>query len=298
MRLFKYVSPERVDILLNGRIRFTQAADFNDPFEIVPHLAAFLPPGDEDAYLGQLAPDAQVMFEQALDKELATLPLPPELLAAERMLILQQFSGSDAIQLMKNMLPKIIEYGRPTFGRHVQEDVGERIGVLSLAESPTNLLMWAHYGSCHRGFAIEFELSHPFFNQTAPPAAIGRLMKVVYSNSRPAIVAYDPSIPIETYADRLITDLLLTKGRDWAYEQEWRMVLPLDDQTKYPHEIDGRLHLFAIPRDAIKRVVVGARASDATRSAVRTALDASIELANVTVVQARTSDTSYEVSVD
>jgi hypothetical protein len=232
VRLFKYVAPE----------------DFNDPFEIVPHLAAFLPPGHEDAYLNQLEPDAQVMFEEALDETLAALPFPPELLAAGRELILQRFSGSDVIRLMRDMLPEIVERAKPTFGRHIQEGFGERIGVLSLAESPTNLLMWAHYGACHRGFAIEFDAAHSFFNQSAPPVAIGRLLKVIYAIDRPSIVAYDPTIPVETYADRLIKDLLLTKGQDWAYEQEWRMILPLDDQANHPHEIDGRVHLFGFQK--------------------------------------------------
>jgi hypothetical protein len=298
VRLFKYVSPERVDILLNGHIRFTAAADFNDPFEIVPHLAAFWPSGHEDAYLKQLEPDARVMFEGALAEKLAALPLPPEVLAAGRELILQQFSSSKVIGLLKDMLPKIVELAKPKFVRHIREGLGERIGVLSLAESPTNLLMWAHYGACHRGFAIEFDAAHSFFNQTAPTMAIGRLMKVIYATDRPSIVAYDPTVPIETHTDRLIKDLLLTKGRDWAYEQEWRMILPLDDQASHPHEIDGRVHLFAVPSDAIKRVIVGARASDATKSGIRSALEASPKLADVAVLQARTSDTAYEISID
>jgi hypothetical protein len=36
MSLFKYVPPERVDILANLKIRFTPGDEFNDPFEITP----------------------------------------------------------------------------------------------------------------------------------------------------------------------------------------------------------------------------------------------------------------------
>jgi hypothetical protein len=298
VNLFKYVAPERVDVLLNGRLRFTQAADFNDPFEIVPHLAAFLPVEHEDKYLQQLTPDGQVMFEEAIDRELGSLPLPPELKALGRKLILQRYGGADVTRLMKEMLPEIIERGKPTFGRSIQERLGERIGVLSLAESPRNLLMWAHYGSCHRGFAIEFDGSHSFFSQTLPPTTVGRLMKVVYSLKRPAITAYDPSVAVEVYASRLITDLLLTKSKDWEYEQEWRMVLPVDDQQRYPHEIDGRFHLFPVPREAFRGIVIGARASDATKLAIRASIEGTPELMHVTVRHAHTSDTSYEVVVN
>ena len=31
------------------------------------------------------------------------------------------------------------------------------VGVFSLSEDPTNMLMWSHYGSNHEGIAIDFE---------------------------------------------------------------------------------------------------------------------------------------------
>ena len=34
--LYKYVSPERIEVLLNKRLRFTQACALNDPFEFSP----------------------------------------------------------------------------------------------------------------------------------------------------------------------------------------------------------------------------------------------------------------------
>jgi len=144
--------------------------------------------------LRELNPDAQVMFEETIDRELEKLPLTPELKALGRRLILQQYGGADVTRMMKQVLPEIVERGKPTLGRNIQNRIGERIGVLSLAESPRNLLMWAHYGSCHRGFAIEFDGSHPFFSQTVPPGTIGRLMKVVYAvrrrRSSPTIQAW------------------------------------------------------------------------------------------------------------
>jgi hypothetical protein len=38
MTVYKYAAPERVDVLRNGRVRFTQAAALNDPFETHPCL--------------------------------------------------------------------------------------------------------------------------------------------------------------------------------------------------------------------------------------------------------------------
>jgi hypothetical protein len=93
--LFKYVSPDRIDVLLNKRLRFTQAADFNDPFEVVPHIAALLPPAHEDEYLQSLMPDANLTMEQAVRRELDALPLPPAFKELAHTSILQQYAGGD-----------------------------------------------------------------------------------------------------------------------------------------------------------------------------------------------------------
>ncbi|MBK4366869.1 DUF2971 domain-containing protein, partial [Enterobacter hormaechei] len=34
--------------------------------------------------------------------------------------------------------------------------------ILSLTETPTNILMWGHYAQAHSGFIIEFDINHPF----------------------------------------------------------------------------------------------------------------------------------------
>ena len=39
MRIYKYLSPERVDVLENQMLRFTQANYLNDPFEHLPFVS-------------------------------------------------------------------------------------------------------------------------------------------------------------------------------------------------------------------------------------------------------------------
>jgi hypothetical protein len=41
MSLYKYVPPERLDVLRNLRIRFTQPGAQNDPFELRPVVERF-----------------------------------------------------------------------------------------------------------------------------------------------------------------------------------------------------------------------------------------------------------------
>ena len=39
MAVYKYVSPERIDVLQNCRVRYTQPRYLNDPFELRPHFS-------------------------------------------------------------------------------------------------------------------------------------------------------------------------------------------------------------------------------------------------------------------
>lgn len=297
VRLHKYVGPERIDILANGRVRFTQPIDLNDPFEFMPYLRSILPPEHEDAVLLQRLPEIREMFRDALEAELSKHALPPEVAAFGRKLVLQTADDQYLMKATKNGFAHIAEAGKGRFGRHIQERLGERLGFLSLAERADNLVMWAHYGACHRGFVLEFDASNPFFHRSSPPTVVGRVMKVVYQRSRPEVIAYDPTVPIEVFWDRLVTDLLLTKGDDWSYEQEWRMVVPLDDVAAYPHVVKDRNHLFEFAPTALRRVVIGARATTETREGLRRALHDNGSLHHVTVVEATASDTAYQVVV-
>jgi hypothetical protein len=51
VQLFKYVTADRIDVLKNGLIRFTQATGLNDPWEMKPYLRQLL----SDASLDKLA---------------------------------------------------------------------------------------------------------------------------------------------------------------------------------------------------------------------------------------------------
>ena len=61
MKLYKYVSLERIDILENSLLRFTQPSTFNDPFEMKPIFGSFMQ--DETEY-EELASGLEVVREQ------------------------------------------------------------------------------------------------------------------------------------------------------------------------------------------------------------------------------------------
>ena len=46
MTLYKYVTAERIDVLQNGLIRFTQASALNDPWDMRPHVERLITEND------------------------------------------------------------------------------------------------------------------------------------------------------------------------------------------------------------------------------------------------------------
>jgi hypothetical protein len=305
MYLWKYLHERWVSVLRDRTIRFTQADQFNDPFEVVPYVAEMLPESAEDSYLSQFDAEIPVMIEEALRENLAPFGLTPgsmrELLLASGQPLpewaLAENFADEAKAHVKNsmrLFPRIVE---PTFGREFQRKFGQRFGVLSLTENPTSLLMWAHYANSHQGIAIGFHTKSQFLNRSNAKGAIGRVLPVTYSSERPAVTVYDPTVSGVTYAERLIRQMLLTKSVEWQYEREHRVVLPLDDQVGFPHEIrnDG-IHLFSFPPEAVAVVILGARVSEETSNTVRLTL-AQDSMRHVSLLRAMTSDTQFALEI-
>lgn len=136
---------------------------------------------------------------------------------------------------------------------------------LCLASSKANLLMWAHYAQDHKGIMIEFDISHPFFqnwcnwNQKEVPSdsLLGHPLPVKYSQHRPNSMHHQSFF-----------GPLLTKSLEWEYEGECRMFLLREDAdehimcSEYDHNHEHCILLYSVPPDAISRVVIGCRAEE------------------------------------
>lgn len=127
-----------------------------------------------------------------------------------------------------------------------QQQFSERFGVSCFSESIENLLMWSHYANSHQGFALAFDTNHEFFrNQTVP---------VVYSTARPHIHQSNG------------LEILRTKGVDWLYEREWRVIVDFSGAPQHEKFIRP------LPVEAIKAIFLGARATPVTIKRVFDAL--------------------------
>jgi len=239
MRLYKYLSPERVDVLRNERIRFSQPTVFNDPFEL-SHIV--------DSIYGSGV--------NTLEQALANTKLGNALLGA---------------------VGEVASEG-------LRQHFANQLGVLSLAERPDNLLMWAHYATSHEGFVLELDATHVFFNrQKSDGDRVRRLEKVAYSQTR-------PSIALASYN---AVHALLVKSLEWEYEQEWRMVLPLEESVQTIETQSPPIHLFALPPQVVTNVILGCRMSDAHRDEILGMLAGEERYAHVTTQQAELDDRSF-----
>jgi hypothetical protein len=103
-------------------------------------------------------------------------------------------------------------------------------------ESTEALLLWAHYTSGHKGYVLEFDATHPWFqlkehsDPTAPDYGIADW--VDYRTRRVSWTANGPQ-----------KEFVLGKSKDWAYEQEYRLIklsscksLSSKGLTPYPPE--------------------------------------------------------------
>ena len=278
MPLFKYLHPDRIDVLLGQSIRFSSPAVFNDPFELKPHLAALASPEHMEAHITRVLPEL-------VREELAKLPQEVQALipveALHEILLRQLPEAKRNIQGMAELLmPKLQEVMARKFE--------ELIGILCLSESAENLLMWAHYADSHRGFVIEFDERSPFFDcRVNSEDELRHLRKVLYSPTRPSLTLAD----VDDFA------LFMTKGTDWKYEAEWRMIVPLDTASTVIGEGTHAVHLFEFPAQAITSVVLGSRMAAQKKGDLRQILANYPRFSHVRCLEAEIDNEHYLVRV-
>jgi len=138
--------------------------------------------------------------------------------------------------------------------RDYQQQIGNTIGVVSLAENPFDRIMWAHYAESHHGFVAEFAHDETFFkdgfSQRVGP--FGPAAKVEYL--KPG--AQQPECKRDVSN---IGKILWSKHSGWHYEQEWRVIQShLRAESGQATDGTSRSLIRFKPRDLI-RVVFGLR---------------------------------------
>jgi Protein of unknown function (DUF2971) len=248
MRLFKYAPLDRIDILLDEAIRYTQPGDLNDPYEMRLDFAALR---SDDYSLFQrsiesLTIDAATKFYETYREH---LPAQKEQIVELYMdLVRNPNTRSQLAHLGSALVPDV----SPLLDTQWIDALDNTIGVLSLSEVPDNLLMWSHYGEQHSGIVIEFDGYHETLGGGRETKTVANtLHRVVYSEYRPTVLD-----------QHNFTTLFLTKAPDWDYEKEWRIFKPLSEAKQIINRRSFNIHLLSMPADCVKRVIFGARTPD------------------------------------
>lgn len=125
----------------------------------------------------------------------------------------------------------------------------EMLGICSFTTLSGSMLMWSHYASNHKGFAMEYRVDEP----TA--ISLG-LSEVRYETEMPSLLATDFAAGnLKNAADKLWQ----TKALCWDYEKEWRLMVSRGNVT----------HLSPFPMGSI---IFGARMPRSDRMLVRNAV--------------------------
>lgn len=277
-RLFKYLAPSRIGVLTDRLIRYTPLGAFNDPFEGRPEIKGLTSQDAAVSFFAAAIPDA---LEDAYNR------LPTEFRASvslqqcmQRAAPFMQQGQGEFLAILRAASKQLIPL--------IPGKFDEVMGVLSLCEIPDSLLMWAHYGISHTGFVLEFDPTHPYFNaRRTPQDEFGHLRQVLYRDARPSANLVDLDGP----------EIFLVKNTEWAYEREWRVLRPLKEAQEIINVNDGDIHLFQLPPDAIKAVVIGARASSTLIDQVRLAIAASSQMSHVKLFMCFPDDSSFAIHI-
>lgn len=273
MTLFKYIRPERIDVIENLEIRFTQPDALNDPFELRPHFESIVAEADVLANFSETPADLRPMVAQAYsmlsEDQRAMLPLDAAMQAVEA------FMGTDdareATAQGLQLFLRSMRDGAVPIREAIYRAFNDNVGILSLSEIPDHELMWSHYADTHTGLVLCFDEQHAFFNRRrSENDEFYFVRKVHYSD--------DPAVSLATIDGDA---LLVTKGTKWSYEKEWRMLVPLRDARRCLKTSGDTVHLFSFPPEALRGIILGARATAAIEASIQNILNEHPELRHV-----------------
>ena len=192
--LFKYVSPSRIwAMLADGLVYFASPLSFNDPYDA--RILYAKNPEDME----------KKMREFGASREYGDVPGSPK----------NKKEWENRIADMRANHGPIVE------GMEEQHLRKTNLGIFCLSCKCTSFPMWAHYAENHEGGCLVFNLSaceenaHPESGNGCFPFSIVR--PVEYQDERPV---YDRKSPEALFQH------FLTKSKEWAYESEWRALMP------------------------------------------------------------------------
>ena len=160
----------------------------------------------------------------------------------------------------------------------MKHQLNETKGLICFSRTWSNPLLWGHYADKHTGIALGFDVPDHL------------LSEVLYTSQRVRIDV-DSKTKRPNLNEALVNRLLRTKFVDWKYENEYRLFVQLDPETKesglFFHDFSEDLKLM--------EVILGPRCElpiNRIRSLLQT------DLPHVKVSKARMAFRTFRVTED
>lgn len=244
--IYKFLTPDRLNYFDDELLRITQPADLNDPFECIP----ILPTTEETIQIIEGIYHKQIV--QIKESKLLNHE------KKEKLLLLERTIKSEITAIRKNKKSNL----RDEYRSYAVNKINETVGILSLSRRWDSSLMWSHYASAHKGFCLGFNRTDKYFSDYINIKTGDILFRPVkYSELRiKAAISND---------EKLDSDLLITKSKDWEYEEEERLIVSLTNATKVLSGSPFRIFLFKVPLYLLKEITLGKNISQSLTNKIK-----------------------------
>jgi hypothetical protein len=229
LRLFKYVPPERIDILENEKIAFTPPDRFKDPFEFRMGITRGTARNQLKELMTQIERHAEL-----------TVPGYDKLTSRQRR------KGRKEMFRLHNVTEEFQKSFQDTVQTHSWQ-----IGILCLCGINDSNLMWYHYADGHRGFVIEFDCKHESVIK------LGKPWDVDYVETPPIFDHTKPTPAVFRFKPSYL-----------KYEAERRILRPLSEFVPEKNKDGLSLYFRSLPRAGVKAVYFGHRMEAKVRSRI------------------------------
>lgn len=174
--------------------------------------------------------------------------------------------------------------------------------VLSLTTKPDNILMWSHYAAYHTGAVLKFKSEAPAFKNALKVKYGGgdKLMSMFLTAATTDLARSISQGRPESEIDKLAAEMstknlelmfryLLIKRDEWAYEQEYRLILSVDS-PEVTHKPEYNLDAVSFAADDLSEIIFGASAPAKEMQEIETLVRSRFPEVKITKAQKRGLD--------
>ena len=307
MKIYKYLSYENaVKTLSNNSVLLNNPVEYNDPFDCV------IKPSKEDEeecfkriinyYL--FKEFSSIILDKKVKIPFMLLWVRWELKLFKRLMrkhpYYDKMPGFDGMmkiafkkyEAINKDFPTELKKNKEKFLSDIRKaikEIKDMLLVSCFSKSNDSILLWSHYGDKHKGVCVEFDVDPKDYKEVK----YSKKRKQIDLKTVTAVVLGYDYIGQQVNKDnsaliKTLTNLLLTKSRDWQYESEYRTIHSVNDADGENIYFEDDKYFLKMPQ--IKRVFVGCRIDEHNLLSLRD------KFKGIEIIEMIDSETEYKVT--